>query len=75
LSWNRLSERFIFYSRQAADMQRRRMQLVNKIQQKDQRTRHFIHDKQETQNLVCYLSNRDNEQHSLPSNEQEQSIC
>jgi hypothetical protein len=44
---------FLFYSnRQMADVQKRRLELLNEIKRKDRRTQHFVKDKQETTNLV-----------------------
>lgn len=40
------------FSRQMSDLQTRRMQLLNEINRKDRRTKHFVKDKQETANLV-----------------------
>lgn len=35
-----------------ADVQKRRLELLNEIKRKDHRTEHFIKDKQDTVNLV-----------------------
>jgi hypothetical protein len=35
-----------------ADVQKRRLELLNEIKRKDRRTQHFVKDKQETVNLV-----------------------
>ncbi len=44
---------FLFnFHRQMADVQKRRLELLNEIKRKDRRTQHFVKDKQETVNLV-----------------------
>lgn len=44
---------FLFrLNRQMADVQKRRVELVNEIKRKDRRTQHFVKDKQETTSLV-----------------------
>ena len=40
------------FHRQMTDLQRRRIELLQGIKQKDRRTKHFVKDKQETTNLV-----------------------
>ena len=46
-------------SRQMSDLQRRRVELLQDIKQKDRRTKHFMKDKQEAENLVCHFFSHD----------------
>jgi preprotein translocase subunit YajC len=44
---------FLFhFNRQMADVQKRRLELLQEIKRKDRRTQHFVKDKQDTANLV-----------------------
>lgn len=45
------------FCRQMADVQKRRLELLNEIKRKDRRTQHFVKDKQEAANLVREKNN------------------
>ncbi len=46
---------FFNFNRQMADVQKRRLELLNEIKRKDRRTQHFVKDKHDTVNLVWIL--------------------